>query len=141
MKKWIQLISIIPAITLAIAFLAPHISNTNSPIIYLHEQTQKRSPKTLLDSFVNTGKVIVVFYADWCGPCKRMKPIIDELASELSIDFTIIKVNIDHYRELFDEYELKTVPAMLFFHNGIMVYKQPESTTKKELKRIIKVNY
>jgi thioredoxin 1 len=127
---------------IVLSLLTSCVSEAKSKIIYLHEQeAQKRSPQDLFDSFTGTGKVVVVFYADWCGPCRRMAPVVEEFAQDLAEDFTVIKVNVDHYRSIFTGYGLKTIPAILFFNNGKLVYTQPVSTTKKELKKIVSSNY
>lgn len=139
MKKGIQLLSLMTFFSLI--FFTSYITNTKSNILYLHEQTHKNSTQNNFDSLIAKGKVIVIFYADWCPPCKRMKPIIEELACELPADFVVIKVNIDYYRSIFNHYNLETIPAILFFNNGTLVYEQRESTTKQKIQQIINSNY
>lgn len=63
---------------------------------------------------VKEGKPIVDFYADWCGPCKMLLPIIDE------IDFTdVIKVNVDEYPEIAKRFGVMSIPTLVFFANGL----------------------
>lgn len=64
--------------------------------------------------FVKEGKPIVDFYADWCGPCKMLLPILDE------IDFTdVIKVNVDEYPEIAKRFGVMSIPTLVFFANGL----------------------
>jgi len=60
--------------------------------------------------------VIVDFYADWCGPCKMMAPVIDELANENS-NIKVCKVNVDDNRELASVYNIMSIPTIIIFKN------------------------
>ena len=62
---------------------------------------------------------IVDFYADWCGPCKMMSPIIDEIAEDESL--TVGKVNVDENTELAIKYDIMSIPTVLIFKNGELV--------------------
>lgn len=62
---------------------------------------------------------IVDFYADWCGPCKMMSPIIDEIAEDESL--TVGKVNVDENNELAIKYDIMSIPTILIFKNGELV--------------------
>ncbi len=64
--------------------------------------------------------VIVNFYADWCGPCKTLSPLLDNLARERS-DVRVVKVNIDHDRALQRQYKVRSVPTVIIFHEGNLV--------------------
>src|SRR5690606_4344693 len=106
-----------------------------------HELEPVRSAgRNALDKITQQGNVIVIFYEDWCGPCKRMTPIFEEVAETLS-SITFIKVKRELYRSLFDFYNLNTVPAILFFKNGKLMKIQPSSVSKAELTKIIKNIY
>ena len=114
---------------------------TNNAVLYLHELEPVRSAgRNALDKITQQGNVIVIFYEDWCGPCKRMTPIFEEVAETLS-SITFIKVKRELYRSLFDFYNLNTVPAILFFKNGKLMKIQPSSVSKAELTKIIKNIY
>ena len=61
--------------------------------------------------------VVVDFHADWCGPCKVLSPILDELDDEIeNVEF--VKINVDHYPELSGSYEIMAVPTVIMFKNG-----------------------
>lgn len=62
--------------------------------------------------------VLVDFWAEWCGPCKMLSPILDELAEEKGDSCKIAKVNIDECRDLAVEYGVKSIPMLLFFNQG-----------------------
>ncbi len=68
------------------------------------------------ENWVYNGKLpcIVDFYADWCGPCKRIAPILDELAREYAGKVNIYKVNVDHNRNLSAYFGIRSIPSMLF---------------------------
>jgi thioredoxin 1 len=115
-----------------------HKANT---VLYLHEfEPVKSTGRNALDAIIKQGNVIVIFYEDWCGPCKRMTPIFEEVAATLpSISF--IKVKRELYRSIFDFYNLNTVPAILFFKNGKLIKIQPSSLSKADLIKLIKQIY
>ncbi len=66
------------------------------------------------------GKVLVDFFATWCGPCQMLSPIIDQLANEVT-DVKICKVDIDKAEELTNEYGVEVVPTLVLFENGEVV--------------------
>ena len=62
--------------------------------------------------------VLIDFYADWCGPCKMMSPIIDEIAEEIGDKVKVGKVNVDENQELSMEYEVMSIPTIVILQNG-----------------------
>jgi len=62
--------------------------------------------------------VLVDFWAEWCGPCKMLSPVLDELAEELGDKVKIAKVNVDDNRELAMQFGVKSIPMLLFFKDG-----------------------
>lgn len=64
--------------------------------------------------------VIIDFYADWCGPCKMMSPIIDNIAEELGDSVKVGKVNSDENMDLAEKYEIMSIPTILIFKNGAL---------------------
>jgi len=62
--------------------------------------------------------VLVDFYADWCGPCKALAPVIEELADELDDQLKVAKLDVDQNSELSMQYGVQSIPTMILFHNG-----------------------
>ena len=62
--------------------------------------------------------VVVDFYADWCGPCKMIGPVVEKLAEEYTGQIKVGKVNVDENMALAAEYRIMSIPAILFFKNG-----------------------
>ena len=62
--------------------------------------------------------VLVDFYADWCGPCKMMSPVLDELSAEKSGQIAVYKLNVDDNPDIAREYRVMSIPTMILFKNG-----------------------
>ena len=69
---------------------------------------------------VNKGIVLVDFFATWCGPCKMLSPILEQLA-ESEKDITVIKVDVDQFRELSSEYQIYSVPTLFLYKDGKLI--------------------
>ena len=82
--------------------------------------------------------VLVDFYATWCGPCRMMHPIIEEVAKEENIK--VIKVDVDKHDELARNYGIMSIPTIILFQNGNLVEKNIGFISKEQLLTMIK-NY
>ena len=89
------------------------------------------------DKIVGEKKVLVDFYADWCGPCKMLSPILEEISKE-NKDITILKVNVDDFGELAEKYGIMSIPNLKLFENGKISKEQVGLSTKEELEKLIK---
>lgn len=78
--------------------------------------------------------VLVDFYADWCGPCKMMEPVIEELAKEYKGKWKIGKCNVDESHRIAVEYGIQSIPTLLFFKDGKVVDKAMGFQSKELLK-------
>ena len=79
--------------------------------------------------------VLVDFWAEWCGPCKMIGPVLDQVASELEGVAKVGKVNVDEARELAVKYNVRSIPLLLFFKNGeVKDQIVGASVTKEQLK-------
>ena len=84
--------------------------------------------------------VLVDFYADWCGPCKMMSPIIEEIAENLNGKVKIAKINVDEEADLAIEYEVSSIPTFLLIKNGQVVTNIIGMRDKKYLEEKITNN-
>jgi thioredoxin 1 len=77
--------------------------------------------------------VIVDFWAEWCGPCKMIAPLLDEIAREKAGVVKVAKVNVDENQSLSFKYNIRAIPALLFFKNGQLRDQVTGVTSKKDL--------
>ena len=86
------------------------------------------------DEMINSDiPVLVDFWAPWCGPCKMLAPVIDELADEYEGKAKICKVNTDEHREAAVEYAINAIPTIILFKSGQVEQKWVGMTNKKDI--------
>ena len=78
--------------------------------------------------------VVVDFWAPWCGPCKAIAPILEELAEELGDSVKICKVNVDNNSEIAGKFEIRAIPTILIFKSGAVAETVVGLTSKDDLK-------
>ena len=84
--------------------------------------------------------VLVDFFATWCGPCKVLSPILDQVKAELGDAIKIVKIDVDKNQPLAAQYQVRGVPTMLLFKNGKQLWRQSGVLQKQELVQIIQQN-
>ncbi len=94
----------------------------------------KNSFQKILDS---DKLVLIDFYADWCGPCKMLAPILKEVKAQLGEDVKIIKIDVDKNQGLAAKYQVRGVPTMLLFKNGNQVWRQSGVLQKEDIIAVI----
>jgi thioredoxin 1 len=99
----------------------------NSSVIKLDESNFDRELKQ------DDKPVIVDFWAEWCGPCKMIAPLLDEIAREKSDSVKVAKVNVDENQSLSLKYNIRAIPALLFFKNGQLRDQVTGVASKKDL--------
>ena len=77
--------------------------------------------------------VIVDFWAEWCGPCKAITPILDEISNEFGDKVLIGKVNVDEVKEVPVKYGIRSIPTLLFFNNGEIIRQEVGLQSKQTL--------
>lgn len=90
------------------------------------------------EKVLNSNKTVLVdFYADWCGPCKMMSPIIDELAKEIGDKVKIGKVNVDENQKLAIEYLIMSIPTIVIIKNGEVAKSILGVRPKEEILKVL----
>lgn len=89
------------------------------------------------DDIVKEGVVLVDFYADWCGPCKMIAPILSELSTELDGSADIVKVNVDEEGTLAQRFDVMSIPTLILFKDGKPVGRKTGFLPKPELEKFI----
>lgn len=85
---------------------------------------------------VKSGKVLLDFYADWCGPCRMVAPILEEIAAERS-DIIIGKINVDQERELAEQFGVVSIPTLVVLDDGEMINRVSGARPKAALLALI----
>jgi thioredoxin 1 len=81
--------------------------------------------------------VLVDFYADWCGPCKTLSPIVQEVSSAFHGRVKVIKVNVDKNQNASLRYGIRGVPTLILFRNGNILWRQSGVLSKRELQQTV----
>lgn len=81
-------------------------------------------------------KVLIDFYADWCGPCKMLSPVVEEVANENS-DIKVVKVNIDDNQDLAMKYQVMSIPTLIVIENGKEINKSVGFISKEKVLELI----
>jgi thioredoxin 1 len=82
--------------------------------------------------------VLVDFYADWCGPCKMMAPVLSEIAAEYQGRIKVIKVDVDRNPEVAKAYRIQGVPTLILFRNGQILWQQAGVVPAHRLRQVIR---
>ena len=84
------------------------------------------------NELINNGKILVDFFATWCGPCKMLSPVLEEIASDRS-DTKIIKVDVDECSNIAKEFGVMSIPTLILIDNGKIVDKKIGFQSKEEI--------
>jgi len=81
--------------------------------------------------------VFVDFWAEWCGPCRMVSPVVDELSKEYTGKVKFVKVNVDQNKELASKYNIMGIPTLAIFYKGKIVAQQVGAASKSSLKSMV----
>ena len=81
--------------------------------------------------------VLIDFYAEWCGPCKAIMPVLEKVKEKLGDKARIVKIDVDKFQELAEEYHIQTVPTFIIFKKGESLWRHSGMIPEKELVTMI----
>jgi thioredoxin 1 len=94
--------------------------------------------KSFKEIIADSKPTLVDFFAEWCGPCKMVKPILDDVKTEMGSEANIIKVDVDKNQSAAQVYQIRSVPTLIIFKEGKPVWRQSGVIPKNELVRLLK---
>ena len=101
----------------------------------------KIATNTSFDELLQSEKLVIVdFWATWCGPCRMLSPLLDEVEEEMADKIEVVKVNVDDADEVAMRYRIMSIPTLLFFKNGAMVDRSVGAMPKSALVDKINAN-
>lgn len=96
---------------------------------------------TNFDGLLESEKLVIVdFWATWCGPCRMLSPLLDEVEEEMADKIAVVKVNVDDADEIAMRYRIMSIPTLLFFKNGALVDRTVGAMPKSTLVDKIQAN-
>jgi thioredoxin 1 len=96
----------------------------------------KKSPKEVL--LKSQELLLVDFYADWCGPCQTLAPILDRVVAELEGKVSLYKVNVDKHPQLSQQFAIRSIPHIMLFKKGKILWRKGGLITSAELLKQLK---
>jgi thioredoxin 1 len=101
----------------------------------------KIATNTSFDELLQSEKLVIVdFWATWCGPCRMLSPLLDEVEAEMADKVEVVKVNVDDADEIAMRFRIMSIPTLLFFKNGEMVDRSVGAMPKSALVDKINAN-
>lgn len=90
---------------------------------------------------ISSGQLVLVdFYATWCGPCKTMHPVLQELKQRLGDQIRILKIDVDRYQNTAAQYRIQSVPPLMLFRNGQTLWRQSGALPLPALQEQVKAH-
>lgn len=100
--------------------------------------TKYRLKMEKFNDIINSNQLTLVdFFATWCGPCKQMHPVLEQLKQELGDSIRIVKLDVDKNETLANAYRIQSVPTLMLFRSGQVVWRQSGALRLNDLKSVI----
>ena len=96
----------------------------------------KKSPKEVLQQ--SQEPLLVDFYADWCGPCQTLAPVLEKVVAELQGKVTLFKVNVDKHPQLAQQFAIRSIPHLILFKRGKILWRKGGLLSSAELLKQLK---
>jgi len=114
-------------------------TQSKSNIVYLDQLiTKSDEASKAFNDIINTGNVVVDFYADWCGPCRNLGASIEKIASQFP-NVTFLKVNVDQFRSIATG--VRSIPVIRLYKNGRQVYTQTGALSASALEKLLRKTF
>ena len=120
-------------------FLACHSTKSFLQAFVIEKKliTKEINMEKFDDLITSNIPVLVDFYAEWCGPCKMMKPILEDVKAMKGEKVRVVKVDVDKHQELAAYYQIQSVPTLMIFKDGKQLWRQSGVLQAKELSELL----
>ncbi|MDU0809887.1 MAG: thioredoxin TrxA [Burkholderia sp.] len=100
----------------------------------MSEKIKHTSDNSFEQDVIKSDKpVLVDFWAEWCGPCKMVEPILEEVAKDYDEKIQIVKINVDNNQETSAKFSVRGIPALILFKNGVVIAQKVGALSKSQL--------
>lgn len=142
MKNKILIILVIVFFIISMILLNIYLNSKNKQEIKNEEENNMEVLKVTSENFekevLQSDKTVLVdFYADWCGPCKMLSPVVDAVASE-NENIKVVKVNVDNAQDLAIKYQVMSIPTLVVIKNGQEINRSVGVVSKSQIEEMVK---
>ena len=138
-KKIIYIISLVLfVLIIVIAYMLLQQNNYNNESEEINMEISNVTSANFEQEVLNSEQTVLIdFYADWCGPCKMLSPIVEQVASE-NTDVKVVKVNVDNEQDLAIKYQVMSIPTLVVIKNGSEANRMVGLSSKSDIVDMIK---